>query len=356
MRVLMLDGGDRTPYLSRLVARLAARGFTIHYVGDPRWKDFPALGVAGVACHDLQIKSKLDLRARRTIRRLLAEHGIEVLHTITSRDAYVGLKARPRGQRIRTYVRRGAYTPLSRWDPADRLIYGRKGAERVVTVSRDLARHLVARGLAADRVTTIYTGIWSEELAPTKQDLRAAHGIDPGVFLLGFVGNWRPIKGFDHLLDALALLARRGAAFHLLVAGEGYGGQQAEVAERGLQGRVTFLGLVPDIRAFTPNVDCLVLSSNIDALPRAAIEATVLGTPVIARRVGGLPEILDEGRCGVLVEPGRPAALADALAEAIADPAPLRAMAAAAQERNRALFSLDGCVEAYDRLWRGEKP
>lgn len=343
----MLDGGDRTPYLSRLVARLARGGVEMHYAADPAWKDFAALEADGVKCHPVSARHKLDFRTRFRIRRLLDEHRIEILHTITGRDAYVGIKARGR-RPIHTFVRRGAYVPISRFDPTDRVTYGRRGADRFIVVSHDLARYMTEQGLAAERITPVYTGIWSEELQPASRDFRAELGLDGGTFLLAHVGNDRRVKGFDYLLDALALLARRGASFHLVVAGHDY--REEEIAARGLTERVTLLGF-SDVMTVTPNVDCFVLPSRIDALPRAVIEATVLGTPVVATRVGGVPEILDEGRGGRLVDSKDPAAMADALADALADPAASRAMADAVKPRNRDLFGMDRCVQTHLELY-----
>ena len=353
VRVLVLDAGDRTPYLSRLVLRLQAMGVEMHYAGDPRWKDLDALRAAGVGAHPVQVRHKLDLPTRWRLRRLLKEHGIDVLHTITGRDAYVGIKARGLLP-VKGLSRRGAYAPISRFDPADWVVYGRRGADRFVVVSEDLRRHMVGQGLAADRIEAVYTGIWSEELRPVPRDLRAECGVAPGTLLVAFVGNLRPVKGFDHFVEALALARARGVDVHAVVAGEGYEGEEAALVARGLRDRVTFLGLVPDIMSVTPHADALVLTSRIDALPRAAIEATVVGTPVIATRVGGLPEILDGGRGGVLTDPADPGSLAVALEEAARDRDALRALAAHARERNRALFSVDGCarrhVEIYNEL------
>lgn len=347
----MVDGGDRTPYLSRLVGRLARRGVDMHYAADPQWKDFAALSRDGVTCHEIHIRSKLDFRSRFRIRRLLRGHRIEVLHAINSRDAYVSLKACGRGRQARVLVRRGAYPRLSRFDPVDRLLYGPRGADRILTVSDDLRRHMIARGVPAARLTTVYSGIWSEEIAPVARDLRGEHGIVAGVLLLGVAGEFRWVKGFDVLLAALARLKDRDVPFHLLVAGVGYEPTRKEIEERGLTPHITFLGQLPDVLAFTPNLDCLVVPSRIDALPRVAIEATVLGTPVIATRVGGIPEILDEGRAGVLVEPEDPADLARALERAAREPAALRTLADAALARNRELFGLDRCVARHLELY-----
>jgi len=318
----------------------------MHYAGDPAWKDLGALRDAGIGAHAVQVRHKLDLPTRWRLRRLLKEHRIDVLHTITGRDAYVGIKARGR-LALKVLSRRGAYAPISRFDPADWVVYGRRGADRFIAVSEDLRRHMVGQGLAGDRVEAVYTGIWSDELRPVARDLRKECGIGPDTLLLAFVGNLRPVKGFGHFVDALARAKARGVDVHVVVAGEGYEGEEAGLAERGLRDRVTFLGLVPDIMAVTPNVDALVLTSRIDALPRAAIEATVVGTPVLATRVGGLPEILDEGRGGVLTDPRDPGSLAAALERAAADRDPLRALAAHALERNRELFSVERCVRRH---------
>jgi glycosyltransferase involved in cell wall biosynthesis len=348
MRVLIVDGGDKTPYLSRLVARLARTGAEMHYAADPRWKDFDGLARDGVSCHPIEIRSKLDFKARFRIRRLLRDHKIEVLHTMTSRDAYVGMRARGLFRRgVKLLIRRGAYPRLSRFDPVDRWLYGRLGADRIITVCEDLRRYMISKRVPEERVTTVYTGIWSEELVPQKRDLRKEHGVKAGALMLGLAGNLRWVKGFDYLVAALRILKERGVPFHLLVAGEGYEG--ATGAVEGLD--VTFLGLLPDVLAFTPNLDCLVVPSRLDALPRVAIEATVLGTPVIATRVGGIPEILDDGRAGVLVDPEDPKDLAGALERAAKDPAAMRALAAAALPRNRELFSLDKCVARHVELY-----
>jgi len=345
MRVLMLDGGDKTPYLSRLVMRLAGRGLTMHYAGDPAFKDFAALGAAGVACHEIEIRHKLDFPARRRIRALLDEHDIDVLHTITSREAYTGIKAR--GNRpVKVVMRRGAYAPISRLNPADRVTYGRRGADRIVAVSLDLKRDLERRGIDPARIRQVYTGIWSEELRPVEQDLRARYGVDAETFLVGYVGNDRRVKGFDVLVDAMRRLERRGAPVRLLVAGENYD------TSRRYPGNLTIVGFVDEVMGFTPNLDAFVIPSRLDALPRAVIEATVVGTPVIGTAVGGIPEILDEGRGGVLVPSEDPEALADAIAGAAADRDRLAKLAAHALARNRELFDVDRCAEVHEGIYR----
>lgn len=345
MRVLMLDGGDRTPYLSRLVMRLAARGFGMHYAGDPQYKDFDALRAAGVGCHDVRIRNKLDFAARRQVRNLIRDEKIDIVHAITNRDAYTGIKAR-RGSDARVIVRRGAYAPISRLNPLDWVVYGRRGADVVIAVSNDLRMNLIEQGLAPDRVRQVYTGIGSDELQPIERDLRAEHSVPADRLLLGYAGNDRHVKGFDVLVAAMEDLAQRKVPVHLLVAGENYD------TTRSYPPNTTLVGFIDPIMEFTPNLDVFVIPSRIDALPRAVIEATIVGTPVIGTAVGGIPEILDDGRGGILVPPEDPKALADAIEAAAKDRAGLADLAAHARERNTSLFDLDRCAAVHEEIYR----
>jgi glycosyltransferase involved in cell wall biosynthesis len=345
MRVMMLDGGDRTPYLSRLVMRLAARGFAMHYAGDPQYKDFDALRAAGVGCHDVRIRNKLDFRTRRQIRNLIRDEKIEIVHAITSRDAYTGIKAR-RGSGAKVIVRRGAYAPISRLNPLDWAIYGRRGADLVIAVSNDLRSNLIKQGLAPERVRQVYTGIGSDELRPIERDLRAEYSVPSGRLLLGYAGNDRHIKGFDVLVSAMEELARRKSPVHLLVAGENYDSKCS------YPDNITLVGFIDPIMEFTPNLDVFVIPSRLDALPRAVIEATIVGTPVIGTAVGGIPEILDQGKGGMLVPPEDPMALANAIDAAARDRDELDRIAAYARERNVELFDLDRCAAVHEEIYR----
>lgn len=349
MQVLVLDGGDRSPYLAQLVARLASMGVAMHYAADARVKDFPALEAAGVRCVHLPIRHKLDFFARHRLRALLRERRVDVLHTVTGRDAYQGVRARGRLP-VRVLARRGAYPKISRFDPADLFVYGRRGADLFVAVSRDLERHMVARGIAPERVRTIYTGIWSEALAREPRDLRREFGVGGGVPLVGFVGNLRRVKGADLLFAAMA-----GVDAHLFVAGRDEKGDAPRLARRfGIERKATFAGYQPDFARHLPSLDCVVVPSRIDALPRTAIEATVLGVPVVGFRSGGIPEILDGARCGWLVEPGDVQGLAAAIREALSDAEARRTRVEAALARNRDLFSVERCaaehLATYERL------
>ena len=144
--------------------------------------------------------------------------------------------------------------------------------------------------------------------------LRAELGIPAGGVLFGAAGMLGPVKGHDILVAAAKLLVRRGADIYVAIAGEGDGRAQLEglIARAGIGKRIHLLGLVADMKAFLCAVDAFVMPSRSEGLPLALLEALAAGLPCVASRVGGIPEVLAPGG-GIMVEPGSPVALAEAM-------------------------------------------
>ena len=157
------------------------------------------------------------------------------------------------------------------------------------------------------------------------------------------VGRLDPIKGFDVLLPALALLRDRGIAFDSVVIGEGEERARLEAQrdQLGLQDRVAFVGAKPQAevrRAMAEStlmvMPCVVTpEGNADGIPNVLTEAMAAGLPVISTRVSGIPELVDDGVSGRIVEQRDAAALADAIAALLADPALRDAYAAAGRAK-----------------------
>jgi glycosyltransferase involved in cell wall biosynthesis len=199
-----------------------------------------------------------------------------------------------------------------------------RGADRVVAVSRDLARNVIELGADPKRVHLIYNGVDQGVFRPGDQGAaRRKLGLDPVRPALLYVGNLFPVKGPDVLIEACARLAAGGVDFDLHVVGRGPLRPQLErqAAERGVGDRVRFHGVVaherlPDwFRAAT----ALVLPSRSEGVPNVLLEAAACGTPFVASAVGGVPEVSHLGS-GRLAPPGDAAGLADALRALLADP------------------------------------
>jgi glycosyltransferase involved in cell wall biosynthesis len=199
-------------------------------------------------------------------------------------------------------------------------------ADAVVAVSRDLAERVVALGAAPNRVRLIYGGIDTSLFHPGPRDeARARLGLRPDGPVLLFVGNLVAVKGVDVLIQAVSRLIVGGMRPTCYLIGQGPLGPtlDRQALRLGIADRVHRLGPLPLERLpdWYRAADLLVLPSHSEGLPSVLSEAVACGTPYVATRVGGVPEIAHLG-CGRLVPPGNAAALALAILEAIEDPSP----------------------------------
>jgi glycosyltransferase involved in cell wall biosynthesis len=228
-------------------------------------------------------------------------------------------------------------------------------ATHVTAVSREVGESSVALGVPRARITVIENGVdvgRFERLAPAG----AVPGLPErgaGVPLIGSVGCLAPRKDYGTLLEALAQLAHAGAAFHCAIAGDGpdRAALEARAARPDLAGRVTFLGERGDVDRLLPAFDVFVLSSREEGIPNALLEAMAAARPCVATRVGGNAEVLASGRTGWLVPPQDPAALAEALAGALGDPAEAGRRGAAARAAMISERSIDAMVRRHEDFY-----
>lgn len=201
-----------------------------------------------------------------------------------------------------------------------------RGADRVVAVSRDLARKVGELGADPARVHLVYNGVDASVFRPgDRAEARRQLGLDPARPAVLYVGNLLPVKGPDVLVEACARLAGRGVGFDLHVVGKGPLRPTLErlAADRGVGDRVRFHGVVAHDRlpVWFRAASLLALPSRSEGVPNVLLEASACGTPFVASRVGGVPEVAHLG-ASRLTPPGDPDGLADAIAAAIANPPP----------------------------------
>jgi glycosyltransferase involved in cell wall biosynthesis len=242
--------------------------------------------------------------------------------------------------------------------------YGLARAERIVTISRALEEEFLhwPGAMRRRRVETIPDGIDFDRLAATDdgRDVRQAFGIPPEAPLLLQVGHLTPRKDQALLLGAAAALPEALRPHVVLLGGEkpqeaDYArALRARAAEADLAGRVHFAGFAEAVGAYYRAADVLALPSREEGLGLVSLEAMHYETPVVASRVGGIPEVVRDGETGLLHPPGDADALAHALRTLLERPARRREFGAAGRRRAHAEFSLARHVEhvqgLYDRL------
>ena len=255
------------------------------------------------------------------------------------------------------------------WDIDD--LYGRNARRRrqrkllhpfvtrFVSVSRDISDWLTrSEGIAANRVVQIYNGVDTGRFSPAP----ARNGEAGDRLTIGTVGRLQAVKNQQLLIDATArLLASHPALasrLTLRIIGDGPCREtlEARIGAAGLDGIAEIVGFRDDVPDQLRSLDLFVLPSRNEGISNTVLEAMASGLPVVATRVGGNPELVEDHHCGRLVSPDDPDDMAAALLRYVEDEALLARHGRAARDRAEARFSLAAMVAAYDGLYHDLLP
>jgi glycosyltransferase involved in cell wall biosynthesis len=293
--------------------------------------------------------------------RFLRRERIGVVHTHLFEPSVVGLQAALAARtpvRVMTRHYSDYHTRIDkRWHVRlDRMCI--RLCDDVVAVSEHTAKHLIeVEGAPAEKVHTIVNGFDESrvELPEPARRAQLRRELDAEeAHLLVIAGRLHPEKGYEHLFRAMPRVRERvDRPVVLLVAGTGAFEQEFrhQVAELGCEDEVRFLGFREDVPSLMATADLVILPSVAEAFGIALAEALYVGTPVVATRVGGIPEIVDDGVDGVLVPPGNPEALAEAIAGLLKDPERLGKMAGAGRDKVTRRFSFQTMVKQYEEIY-----
>ena len=289
-----------------------------------------AIRQKGVPVHSLGATSNLDWRWLLALRKLLVAGRFDIVHFHLPMTAALGrpvVATLPREHQPVTL-----YTEHSLWNKVSPLVKALNGA----TISRDGG--LIAVSDAAfdalprrlrERAQVVVHGVdlsRSRAMAERRDEVRTAVRteleVPPGELLAVTVAGLRSEKGYDVLLQTARLLRDREIPVRFAAAGSGP--LESELALRrqefGLDGRFRFLGHRDDTLALMTAADVVVLPSHQEGLPVVLMEATSVGAPIVATAVGGVPQVIANGVNGLVVPPGRPDLLAEALEALAVDP------------------------------------
>lgn len=220
----------------------------------------------------------------------------------------------------------------------------------VIAVSRPLKERLIRQGLPADRIAVI-PNAWAPVPPTPRGPARARLGLTDSDFAIGWVGRLSAEKGGDVFLAALAAGAGRDAVPVIVGDGRERPALERQAADLGLAGLVRWTGMVPQAAALFPGFDCYVLSSRTEGTPIALFEAMAAGVPIVATRVGGVPDVITESEA-LLVPSEDPAALAQGIIAVRRDPAAAATRAARAREVLTRRFAPGPWLERHLALYR----
>jgi glycosyltransferase involved in cell wall biosynthesis len=303
----------------------------------------------------LRRKSRYDLRAWLPLIRLLRRERVEILHghmfgsnvwaCVIGRLARVPVIVCHEhmwsygGGRLRAWIDRWL---IARWSDAF-IAVSERGLRSMIEVEK----------IPPEDVVLIRNGV--PALPPGDgAGVRRELGIEPGAPVVVSVGWLRPEKAYEVLIEAAATVAASNPGLRVLIAGEGPERAKLErqIDELGLSEVVTLLGMRADVPDLLAAADLAVCCSNFEGGPLSVMEYMGAALPVVATRVGGLPELIEEGENGLLVPPQDPPALAEAVSALLDDGDRRRRLGEAGKQLRDREYGVDAFVGRLDELYR----
>ncbi len=275
------------------------------------------------------------------LRRFLSRNGTQIMHAHMMKGAVIGrIASTGTSTRLVTTV----HNSWQRHATFMRL------GHRVIAVSDAVRMDMISRGVPAARIETVLNG--------TIGTMRRPAGTPPAPITLEHpnivtVAGMNVRKGIADLIEAMVMIRERVPAVKMYLVGDGPDRARFEqlARDRGVNGSVSFLGFRADAEMVMKQADVFVLASHADPNPLVIPEARAAGLPIVATRVDGIPESLDDGDAGLLVPPHAPDALANAIAGLLLDPTQ-RQQLSAATSRNLERLTVDRMATETMRVYR----
>ena len=350
-------GGQEVRTLSE--ARWTAeRGWRVLLAGQPDGRFVERARTAGLEVVGVRMRGAWDLGAVCALRRLIRRERVSIVHTHSSVDGWVaGLAARAaavpvvRTRHVSIRIRRHL-NPVYRWL-----------ADRVITSGEAIRDLVVAAGVDPGRVVAIPAGVDLGEFTGSRESgdegspdggRAAREGLGLSQPVIGSVAMFRGSKGHVHLLDAFATIHARHPTARLLLVGDGIRRPWVEglAKDRGLAEAVVFTGFRTDVPDLLRVMDCFVLASTrTEGVPQSLLQAFAAGVPVVASAIGGIPEVVEDGKTGMLVPPEDAASLARAIEAVLGDRAGAEARARSARHLVEDRFSHGASVSRLLALY-----
>lgn len=312
------------------------------------------LAAAGIPLVTFGRRARWDVHRWAGLPKLLREQKFDILHThMFGSNLWGSVAGRGCGVPVviaqeHTWSYEG--NPLRAW--LDGQVVGRLATRFVAVSSADAKRMVTVEGVPPPKVMVIPTAYVPREHANHPHDVRAELGLPPDTPLFGTAAILRPQKALEVLIEAHRQVQRSIPNAHLVLAGDGScrGELERLVARLGLAANTHFLGRRNDVDAIIRALDVGAMSSDFEGTPLFALECMTNRTPLVATAVGGLLDIVETDRTGILVPPRQPAQLADAITSLLLDPQRRTRLADAAALKLE-LYSMEAIVARFGELY-----
>jgi len=348
LKILHVEGGRHlyggAYQVLHLLRGLAARGHD-NLLACPEGCALSAAATPFSAVHSLPMGGDLDLPMIIRLRRLIqAGHPDLVhLHSRIGADVMGGIAARLSGVPV-IHTRRVDNPEPRPWVAVKYRLY-----DRVVVISEGIRKVLLAEGLPEAKLRLVRSAVdWAAYARPCARRMFSNRlRLPEEALVIGVIAQLIPRKGHGDLLEALPPLMRRHPRLHALFFGQGPLAEplREQIARAGLEQRVRLVGFRDDLTDLLACLDLVVHPARMEGLGVSLLQAASAGVPIVASRVGGIPEAVRDGENGLLVSPGDTLALREAIDRLITDPELRHTLGAGGQALMAREFSVDTMVE-----------
>ncbi len=349
-------GGEQQTLL--LVKGLRSSGHTADLAAPPGAPLTQRASEEGLRVFPVRMRGEADLLAVFRLRKLLKQHSYDIVHAHTSHAhtlaalAAVNLPVKVIvARRVDFSIYRHSFLGLNGIKYTFRV-------NRIITVSEAIRKVLITDGLPEKKISVVHSGVDPHRFPET--DYRAPLSPDCAVpenaRVVLNIAHFSPHKGQGYLIDAFQHILKRVPDAFLLIAGDGelYSEMQAKIVRLGIAHRTSLPGFRNDIGVLLHNADLFVMPSTAEGLGTSVLDAFLFSLPVVASRTGGIPEMIEHGKNGLVCEPASTDQLADAISNILTDPALAQRLGENARETVLTKFSHTTMVNKTITIYKNE--
>ncbi len=359
--VTLAETGGAQKYVQALATHLPKEDFEVKVVcGGASGPLVQLLQIQGIEVITLpslvrEIDPRKDWQACRQLIKLIQDWQPHIVHTNSSKTGLLGrIAARACRVPVSIYTAHG-FVLSERLSLPNKAFYwlaeklgAALGTHTIAVSEADRRLALRYHLTRSPKITTIYNGIETPVFTGNVAELRAELELPADSLIVGTIANFYVNKGLRYFIEACAEVKQSVPNAHFVIIGDGE--QRAEltrlIAQLELSDSITLLGRRSDAARLCRVFDVFVLPSIKEGLPFALLEAMAQTRPVVATRVGGVAEVLGDGKFGLIVKPADPEALASAISHLLKNPALATALGETARQHVLNHFSLEQMVEA----------
>jgi glycosyltransferase involved in cell wall biosynthesis len=291
-----------------------------------------------------QFKSRFDIGAILRLRKILKKEQYDIIHLFSARAVSNGLIA-SFGLSVKRVAYRGTMGHLSWFDPSSWLSFLNPGLHKIICVSHAVEKYMNQMGVPPSRTVTIHKGHrieWYESAHRSKEQIRSQLNIPQDVVVVSCVANIRPVKGVDVLLKGFSRIPSEKNIVLLLIGDIRDKRVEALISSSPNKDKIITTGFRKDATDLVAASDIFIMPSIArEGLAKAAIEAMSKGVATIVTNVGGLPELVQHRKSGLVIPPSDPNSIASSIIELVDNPSLRMQLAKEAPTRIKTDFNLE---------------